>query len=425
MTAATIHPHAVSHEDRTRLRTTYVVEGLLSFAANLLFIGIFFYTAKVFKWGLVRNFSLAAAQGAVYAIACLSAEPVSRALGKRRVLILTNVAMALLGVVGIFVKSPIILTVVIITYVPLIALNWPVLESAASINADAHTLSKRIGMYNLIWAGTGAAAVAVQGTIIHIDPRGVFLLPLVIHAIVIAIFLRVRSYGRENGSNPSAHAHLEPEPGLVQMRTLALWLSRIALPSTYVVIYSLSALMPLLPVMKRLDTTTQTVVASAWMVSRFLVFWTLGATTFWHARPRLLLLAAIVMLLSFVGVTVQPSTWLGEGRIALDLFTMILAQVFLGAALGLIYTASLYFGMVLSQGSTEHAGYHEALIGLGQIIGPGVGALTQYKWSGSVTAGVVAVSAIILASVCAAAYASIHAGSFAESDDPDPAPKSP
>jgi hypothetical protein len=165
--------------------------------------------------------------------------------------------------------------------------------------------------------------------------------------------------------------------------------------------------MPLLPVMKRLDTTTQTVVASAWMVSRFLVFWILGATTFWHTRPRLLLLAAVVMLLSFVGVTVQPSTWLAQPRTALDLSAMILAQVFLGAALGLIYTASLYFGMVLSQGSAEHAGYHEALIGLGQVLGPGVGALTQYRWRGSVTASVVAVGAIILVSVCAAACASL------------------
>jgi hypothetical protein len=88
---------------------------------------------------------------------------------------------------------------------------------------------------------------------------------------------------------------------------------------------------------------------------------------------------------------------------------MIASQVLLGAALGLIYTASLYFGMVLSDGSTEHAGYHEALIGLGQVLGPGAGALTQWKWQGSLRAGVVAVSSLVFVSVCAAAVAAVKA----------------
>jgi hypothetical protein len=115
------------------------------------------------------------------------------------------------------------------------------------------------------------------------------------------------------------------------------------------------------------------------------------------------------MLVSFVGVAVRPSAWVGGG-IGVDVAWTIAAQALLGCALGLVYTASLYFGMVLSEGSAEHAGYHEALIGLGQVIGPGVGALTQYRWKGSLTAGVVAVSAIILASVIAASVASVRAG---------------
>ena len=46
-------------------------------------------------------------------------------------------------------------------------------------------------------------------------------------------------------------------------------------------------------------------------------------------------------------------------------------------------------GMVLSEGSTEHGGYHEALIGLGSILGPGTAALTQWKWPNDLRAGVV------------------------------------
>jgi MFS family permease len=150
--------------------------------------------------------------------------------------------------------------------------------------------------------------------------------------------------------------------------------------------------------MQPLDATAQTAIGSVWMVSRWVVFCLLGATVFWHTRPRLLLAAAVLMGLSFVAVAAP-----------VGLPAMIVAQILLGAALGLIYTASLYFGMVLSDGSAEHAGYHEALIGVGQIVGPGAGALTQWRWPGSLPAGVVAVSTLIFVSICAASIAGMKA----------------
>jgi MFS family permease len=384
------------------LRVTFLIEGALSFAANLLFIGIFFYTKTVFHWTLVQNFLLASAQGAVYILASLASQKLAKRLGDRGLLIFSNVALAGVSLLGVLVSSQLILTAAIIAYVPLMALNWPVLEAASAAGADPHTLSRRIGMYNLIWAGTGALAVAIQGTLLRLDARMVFLVPFVIHLGIVGLIVCMRSYGRTPELSPDAATpppHLDPEPALLRQRTLALWLSRIALPSTYVVIYSLSALMPLLPVMQKLDTTTQTLVGSVWMISRWGMFWFLGATLFWHTRPALLLGAAMLMGVAFVGVTAP-----------IGVAGMIAAQVILGVALGLIYTASLYFGMVLSEGSTEHAGYHEALIGLGQVLGPGAGALTQWKWEGSLFAGVMAVSSLVLISIWAAMAAAIKAG---------------
>jgi hypothetical protein len=377
---------APSRSDRANLRTTFLIEGILSFACNYLFIGVFFYTAEVFKWDLVRNFLLASAQGAVYMLSALNSQRFARLLGARRLLIFSHIALALIALVGVLVSNHIVLTIVIIAYVPLIAINWPVIESAAAANADPHTLSRRIGLYNIIWAGTGALAVASQGMLVKIDPRAVFIIPMVVHIVIVAIVLSQKGYCRSIATSPAATEtiHLAPEPALLRQRTLALWLSRIALPSTYVVIYSLSALMPLLPVIKSLDPATRTLVGSVWLVSRWLTFLFLGATLFWHTRPRLLLGAAILMAAAFIAVTAP-----------LGLPAMILAQLFLGIAVGLIYTASLYFGMVLSEGSTQHAGYHEALIGLGQILGPGVGALTQWRWPENLPAGVIAVSCVI------------------------------
>lgn len=430
MTQTIPHP---THTASRHLLTTYLIEGILSFATSLIFIGIFFYTTNVFGWGLIGNFSLATAQGVIYIAASLMTGRISRALGPRRLLFVSNAALAAVSAASIlFSANPIVLSALVLLYVPLAGLNWPVLEAAASANADPHQLSRRIGLYNVIWAFTGAVAVAVQGLLIKLDPRAVFAAPLLIH---LAILLILWTQRKHPAPQDATHAHLQPEPQLLHRRTQALWLSRITLPSTYVVIYTLSALIPLLPAVKSLDPFAQTLVGCVWLVTRFLAFAFLGWTVFWHTRPLLLLGAGVIMAFSFIAVTIPPSSWhtpsparanefnspasasrVGEGRgegtsiahpprSSHDLASIILGQALLGLALGMIYTASLYFGMVLSKASTDHAGYHEALIGLGQVLGPGVGALTQARWPEQILPASLAVAAIIAASLLSASVA--------------------
>ncbi len=102
------------------------------------------------------------------------------------------------------------------------------------------------------------------------------------------------------------------------------------------------------------------------MISRWFCFVALDVTTWWHAAAALLF-AAIVLLLAFLAITLIPST-----------LSMVLWQIALGVAMGLIYSASLYFGMVLSDGSTAQNAYHEALIGLGSVLGPCSGAGAEH-----------------------------------------------
>ncbi|HEY1921963.1 MAG TPA: hypothetical protein VGG44_04295, partial [Tepidisphaeraceae bacterium] len=87
--------------------------------------------------------------------------------------------------------------------------------------------------------------------------------------------------------------------------------------------------------------------------------------------------------------------------------SMVLWQIALGVAMGLIYAASLYFGMVLSDGSTAQNAYHEALIGLGCVLGPGSGALAQTYYPANPHASVIAVGAILWLSVLAAIFISL------------------
>ncbi len=324
--------------------------------------------------------------------------------------------MAGVALAGAAFRGSAPIAVILLIYAWLSALGWPILEGLLSSGLESRALSWRIAVYNIIWSGAGALVLAINGLIIEHWPQGVFLIPAILHASC-TVMIMVIARPSQTASGRSIDVKVmpvvtppAPEPDLVSVRTLALWLSRVALPATYVVIYSLAALMPSLPVMSQLDEARKTLLGSTWMAARWLTFLTLGFGVWWHARPRLLLAAAALMLISFLGVVVRPSDFFAGGSIHGDLVAMAVWQVGLGVALGVIYTASLYFGMVLSEGSTEHGGYHEALIGLGSILGPGVGAAAASIRPGDLQLGIESVVAVIALSVVVVFITSIAAG---------------
>jgi hypothetical protein len=73
----------------------------------------------------------------------------------------------------------------------------------------------------------------------------------------------------------------------------------------------------------------------------------------------------------------------------------------------MIYSASLYFGMVLSQGSTDHGGYHEALIGLGGALGPAAAAAAHLVQPNGIGLSIAAVAGLIGVSLMAVSVISI------------------
>ncbi len=79
-----------------------------------------------------------------------------------------------------------------------------------------------------------------------------------------------------------------------------------------------------------------------------------------------------------------------------------------GIVMGLIYSASLYFGMVLSDGSTAQNAYHEALIGVGAVLGPSCGALAATLNPNNPHIAIIAVAGILWISVLAACVVSIR-----------------
>ena len=448
--------YAAPDRSRRRIGVYFVVEGISSHSVCLMLSSIYYFTTERFHWGSAQNFLMAAVLGVVYVGGALSAHGVATRLGRRQTLVAVYLLMSAAGwVLALDHHSPRVLVAVLIAYSALSAVTWPALESLVSSGAGAGELSRRLGVYNCVWSGAGALTMAGAGLLLKHWPAGTFVIPGFWHAAMAVLLWRQlnrsdeaatpspgtpgegwgegpaseipnlksqisnpetltptlsRSTGRGGELNSASPAPLSPEPELLRARTLALWMSRLALPATFVVISSLLAAMPTLPLIQRLDPATRTVVGSAWMAARWVAFLSLGATVWWHTRPRALLTAALLLLAGFLAVTLRPEWLPGAPGLATApwLVWMVAWQVVLGLALGLIYAASLYFGMVLSDGSTEHGGYHEALIGLGSILGPGAGAAAQWVRSGDTTLGVVAVSSVLLATTLLASGVSVH-----------------
>ena len=219
----------------TRLLRLYATETLATIGANLLVAGIFFYTKAHFGWGPRQNLLLASGQGVMYVIGALAADRVAKLTGRRGLLMGLSLGLALLPLIAVWRPTSPIVAGVVLAYTLLHAAQWPALESLVSSGAAAGQLSRRISVYNLVWSGGGAMTIASIGTILDRFPsRAFFCIPVAVHTLAICLLFKLNS---EAATTSAEHA--TPEPELLVVRILAMRLSRIALPATMAVIYSL------------------------------------------------------------------------------------------------------------------------------------------------------------------------------------------
>ncbi len=420
---ATENLNALILSVRHRLIPLYAAESANSIAGTLLTIGLPFYTSHRFGWGVRENFAIAASQGLLYIFGALMAQKISARWGRTRSLLALYPCMTAVAIaVGICASMGLAVTTVLLVVVEtgLMASSWPMLESLIAAGGEPSRLSRRLGCYNIVWATTGALAVAGSGAIIQHAPAWAFFgINAAGHLLAgILIFYRGRLTAASSVGDESAAASAGSQPerssatqetideAEVRRHRLALWLSRIALPSTYVIVYSLAPALPSLHAIKQLSPTIATVVASIWLVARAAAFVITGGTTFWHKRPGMMLLASVTMLFAFIG-TMASGAMTGM-TLSHTLVAMGIAQIVLGLSLGAIYAASLYFGMAVSEGSTEHGGYHEALIGLGQILGPLVGVTMQWIRPDALWPAVAGISGVVTVTVAVQAIVGLR-----------------
>lgn len=391
----------------------FVLEGLNSISTTYYFYFIYWFLKAEFGFGARENLLWAVANGVVYVIASLQGGRFGQRKGYLRALKLGFGGMSTCFLAGWFVHQLDLRQGVEITLQAALMLlatvsicfTWPNLEAVVSEGEPGHRLQRYIGIYNLVWSGTGAFAFFTGGALIHAlgAPNLILLVPALLIAGQFALTVWLaRTPGMRPPPGAAAHsaaAHGPLASPDERRRTTVsprafLTMAWISNPCAYVAINTAIPLIPTLAEDLALDTRMAGFFCSIWLFARTAAFLGLWRWNGWHYRFRYLGLAFAGMIVGFLFIFLSAQ-FTGLSRLqTLGLATA--AQVLFGVAIGLIYYSSLFYSMDVGDTKGDHGGIHEAAIGAGILGGPVVGALAQFARPGSPTAAAWAVSAVLL-----------------------------
>jgi MFS family permease len=382
---------ALCHGDSWRRKTGYfVLEGVNSFGTVFYFYYVYFYMQQTFGFGNKSNLLLAALNGATYAVGVWWAGKLAQRLGYFTSLKFGYFIMMAAQAIGSQLhNAPAQVLAMAATDLGM-CFTWPVLEALVSEGEPVEQVPHMVGLYNVIWAGTGAVAYFMGGAVLEkFGLRSLFFIPMALNAGQLALTFRLQSRGMGTGPRQPTEGLPAPD-GTPQRpspaRSLAfLRMAWLANPFAYIGINTLIAVVPGVARNFQLSTMLAGFCCSVWCFARMGAFVTLWLWNGWHYKFRWLLAAFVALAGSFAAILTVPS-----------LGVLVLAQLIFGFAVGLIYYSSLYYSMDASELKSEHGGFHEAAIGLGNFTGPAVGAISLEILPNHANSGAVAVSILLL-----------------------------
>ena len=367
----------------------FVVAWLNNYATSFYLNYLFFFMREEFAFGNRENLFLAAVNGLVYSFMAWLGGKFAQRQGYFKALLSGLVVMGLSLAGGPFVHTVSAHFIIMTAWTVGTCFTWPALEALVSENQSRASLSRTIGMYNVVWSSSAAASYFTGGVLISaLGKQSLFWVAVAISLAQVLLTLWLRRH--YNAVSRGGHRRSEPEPiaeGISEVQpTVAktfLQMAWLANPFAYIAMNTVLPLVPDMAADLNLSKSQAGFVASVWMFARlfsFVLFW---LWTGWHYRFSWLTGAFGVMIASFAALLLVP-----------NLAVIVLAQLAFGLAVGLIYYSSLFYSMDVGDTKAEHGGFHEALIGMGIFAGPAVGAATLH-FTARPNAGIWAVSALL------------------------------
>lgn len=367
----------------------FTLEGLNSFATVLYFTYLYFLMRDDFGFGNKRNLAVASALGLIYGVCAMQTGKFAQRRGYFAALKTGFSIMALGMVLGFALKIALcqVLAAAIVTLG--MCFIWPTLEAFASDGETPAGLPGVVGIYNVVWAATAALAFFIGGSLIKMfGYQIIFILPFAMILGMLALTFWLQAHSAEMAREAVKAAEIASaaphQPASKDAKSF-LRMAWLANPFAYIAIQTLIAVIPGIAAKFSMSPMLTGFVCSFWYFVRLGAFVVLWRWTAWHYRFRWLAAAFGSLILSFAVILMSPS-----------LIVIIIAQIFFGAAIGLIYYSSLFYSMDASDTRGEHGGIHEAVIGMGNCAGPAVGALSLQFLPQYANSGAIAVSALLL-----------------------------
>ena len=364
----------------------FTIEGLNSFGTVLYFTYLYFLLRDKFGFTDKANLAVAALLGFCYALSSWQAGRLARRWGYLNALKLGFGLMAggLLGGLQFVSAGGEIICAVVVTLG--MCFTWPVLEALISENETPARVPHAVGIYNITWAATNAAALFIGKPLTEkFGYHCIFYIPAAIIAAQVALTLWLEKLPPPAVENNSAAPHDADRPAPARAKNFQR-LARLANPFAYIAINTLIAVLSGVTAKFHLTPVFAGVACSLWGFVRLAAFVALWQWPGWHYRFRWLVAAYVALVLSFAVILIVP-----------NLAVVLVAQIFFGAAIGLIYYSSLFYSMDTGDNRSEHGGIHEAAIGAGNCLGPAVGAVSLQVAAQSADAGAWAVTGLLLA----------------------------
>lgn len=352
----------------SRLRL-FVFEALGSLACGYYGNYVFFLFRDRYGFGNLGNLGIAALMGGVIALASWQGGKFAQRNGCIRAMYagLSGMMVALAMGAG-FTSIPMQLAVLVLWAVSQFMV-WPALEALVTEGAEGAARAHLVGIYSVVWAACSAFAYFFGGGLFErLGSGSIFWLPPGLHLLQ---FLVLWSYTRRQGEAPPAPAGSLPlnrEPLHAGRRVCPLTFQRMAWlanPFACVAAFTLLAMIPELARRMGLSTTLAGWFCSIWFFARLAAFVVMWRWPGWHYRFRWLLGGYLLLIIGFVTVLTADG-----------LFLLGLGQLAFGLAVGILYYASLFYSMDVGEARAEQGGIHEAMMGAGNFVGPGIGALS-------------------------------------------------
>jgi predicted MFS family arabinose efflux permease len=382
-------PDMSTRESRQFKTICFAIEGMSSFAVAFYSYYVYFFMRDQFGFSGRDNLAFAALNGLIYTFSAWQGGRFGQRRGYFNALKVGLGVMILALATGWRFNSAAGLVLATGLLNVGACFIWPTIEALVSEGEDAVGLPRMVGTYNVVWAATNALALFGGGTLVEkFGFNAIFVLPIAVFIALLALVFRLQQHahaaradGHAPASAPAPDPH-RPSPAKTRAFLRMAWLAN---PFAYIAINTFIPMLPTLAAHFRLTPMFAGFACSLWCFVRLGTFIVLWRWTDWHYRFRWLVTAFATLIVSFAAILIVP-----------NLAVLLLAQIFFGAAIGLIYYSSLFYSMDAGKDKGEHGGIHEAAIGVGNFIGPGVGAASLQFLPQYASSGAVAVSVLLL-----------------------------